>query len=150
MTDMHDTQHEHAADGPRLARVERLLRARGAAQLSPGFKRGVMESIAKLPAPQTLAPLSAPRGGLALLRSLGAFELAGGALLLLAAVVPFIPGAGDWLATADYSLRTAELTLTLGDTTLSASLLSVAAGGCVAGLLAACGVCNARYRLLAG
>jgi hypothetical protein len=54
-------------------------------------------------------------------------KVAAGAILV-ALVMLLIPGAGAYLAAIDYSLSTSVISLSVGDTVLSASLLSVIAG----------------------
>lgn len=132
----------------KLERVEQLLRARPGVELSPGFKRGVMDSIAKLPEPQQIAPPQLASGWRQFVRQLSVGEKLGAAVLLIALLLPFLPGAGDWLALVDYTLSTAELSLTVGSTVLSASLFTVVAALICGGLLAACGAYGARHRLL--
>jgi hypothetical protein len=132
----------------KLERVERLLRARRGTELSAGFRRGIMDSIAQLPEPEQIAPPRAASGLRQFVRLLSTGEKVGAVLVLGALVLPFVPGAGDWLATLEYSLATSELSLSLGDTVLSASMLTVVAAGICAGLLAAGGAYGARHRLL--
>lgn len=132
----------------KLDQVEQLLRTRGGATLSAEFKNTVLEHVAMLPAPELLAPLGTAGGPAALLRCLKPGERLLALILLAALCLPILPAGADWLAALDYALSTAELTLSLGGTVISASLFSVAAALASCGLLAACGAYGARHRLL--
>lgn len=136
----------------KLAQVEQLLRSQGPAPLSPHFKRDVMAAIAQLPAPALTAPPRPATGWLYAVRLLNTGEKLGLGLLglgLLACVaVMLIPGAGDWLALAGWELGELTLSVSIGETVASASLLSVLAVLGAAGFMACLGSFSARNHLL--
>jgi hypothetical protein len=129
-------------------RLEQLLRSGGGVELSGAFKRNIMDAVAKLPEPQFIAPPSAGRGWLDLLRLLTTGEkvIVGAVVVVLASL--FIPGALDWIDSVGFSLSNAEVALSVGGTVLSASMLSIVAFGVCGALLAACGAYGARHRLI--
>jgi hypothetical protein len=107
-----------------------------------------MDRIAQLPAPELIAPPRPGQGLRQLVRLLTVGEKVAIAAILLALLLPLLPGAADWLAAVDYALATSELSLSLGSTVLSASLFTVVAAFIGGGLLALCGVYGSRHRLL--
>jgi hypothetical protein len=110
-----------------LEQIERRLRAVSPVELSHDFRRNVLEATAHLPAPATIAPPRAASGWQQMVAMLSTGEkVAAGAILVTLALL-LIPGAGAYLAALDYSLSTSVVSLSLGDTVLSASLLSVIA-----------------------
>lgn len=128
--------------------VERLLRAARPAELSPGFKRGVMDAIGRLPAPALTCRPSGLRGLWDTLRALGTGEklaLGVGALGLCAMLLPGVDGL---LASWNFELSDTTLSLTIGDLALSASAMSLAAIGIGAAFLTAVGAYSARNHLL--
>jgi hypothetical protein len=131
-----------------MERLEQLLRAQRGPELSGTFKRSVMEAVGRLPEPQAIAPPTPRRGGLEFLRLLTTGEkvLLGAVLVTVAAL--FIPGALDWIDAVGFSLNNAEVALSVGDTVLSASLLSIVAIGIAGAFLAAFGAYGARHKLI--
>jgi len=132
----------------KLERLERRLRGHGGVALSGAFKRNVMDAVARLPEPQAIAPASPQRGGLYLLRLLTTGEkvIIGAVLVGLAALC--LPGALDWIDSVGFSLSNSELALSIGDTVLSASVLSVIAFAVVGVFLMAFGAYGSRNKLL--
>ncbi|MCC7478753.1 hypothetical protein IT575_09890 [bacterium] len=136
------------SDERKMEKLERLLRAGKPHELSPGFKRSVMDSISRLPAPVLLAK---PRGISGLwdtLRRLGTGEklaLGIGALGLCAMALPGVDGL---LAAWNFELADTTLSLTVGDLALSASAMSLAATAIGGAFLAVVGAYSARHHLL--
>ena len=124
------------------------LRDGRGSELSPGFKRGVMDAIALLPPPEATAPARPLAGWRQLVTMLSTGEKIGAGAILGALSLLVIPGGGQWLAALDYSLSTSVVSLSIGDTVLSASLLSLAGAVIAGGLLAAGGLIGGRHILL--
>jgi hypothetical protein len=133
----------------RLERVEQMLRQYPATALAPDFRERVMDRVRALPANVHVVQVGRRRDWLYSITNMSSGEKFGALLILVALTLPLLPGAADWLAAIDYSLQTVELTLVLGSLVLSASLLSAAIVIVLTGLLAALGIINARYRVLA-
>ena len=141
-----------AMDERKLEQVERLLRSRGPAPLSADFRRNVLAAIGELPAPAQTAPpqpVSSWRYAWRLLSTgekLGLGLLALGLLACLAAVL--IPDLGEYLMLASWEIGELTLSVSFGDTVLSASLLSVLAVLAAAGFMAGVGSYSARNHLI--
>jgi hypothetical protein len=111
----------------KLERIEQRLRAVPGVELSPAFRRNVLESTAHLPAPAAIAPPRPASGWRQMVAMLSTGEKVTAGLMLCALVLLFLPGGGAYLAALDYSLSTSVVSLNLGDTMLSASLLTIVA-----------------------
>ena len=143
---------ETGMDERKIQQVERLLREQGSVQLSPQFRRGIMDAISQLPAPAVTAP-PRPASGLGYaLRLLSTGEKLGLGLLGLGLIaclaVLLIPGAGDWLALANWELGELTLSISIGESVASASLLSVLAVVGLAVFMAGLGSFSARNHLI--
>ncbi len=135
-------------DERKMEQVERLLRTQRPVELSAGFKRSVMDSIQRLPAPALLHKPRGLRGLWETLRALGTGEklaLGVGALGLCAMALPGVDGL---LASWNFELADTTLSLTIGDLALSASAMSLAAIGLGAAFLTAVGAYSAKNHLL--
>ena len=128
-----------------LEKVEALLRQHGGTGLSPDFKRRVMAAVGRLPEPALLAR---QRGWRAALRLLGPVECAALLLILVALLLLFIPGASAWLSAMEWELSDMALSLTLGKSVLSVSMLSVLMVAAGLALLGGIGELSNRQRLL--
>jgi hypothetical protein len=107
-----------------------------------------MEAIARLPEPQAIAPPSASRSGLDLLRLLTTGEKVAIGVVLVCLAALFLPGALDWIDSVGFDLNHSVLALSIGDTVLSASMLSIVAVALCGLGLAAFGAYGTRHRLL--
>ena len=119
-------------DEERLQKVEQLLRSESGVELSPGFKQRVMHRIERLPAPEVLEPRRSWRDIWLVLRGLDTGEKVGLGLALAGLLIMLLPGVDDVVAAINWQLADITISLSVGETILSASLfsvLSVAAGG---------------------
>ena len=122
----------------KLDKVERLLREQQGVQLSLQFKQRVMAAIERLPAPELIAPRRGLSDLVYALRLLSSGEKVALGLILCGLIALLLPGAGELLLAAEWELGDLTLSISLGETALSASLMSVIA--VAAGLLAMTGV----------
>ena len=122
----------------KLDKVERLLREQQGVQLSLQFKQRVMAAIERLPAPELIAPRRGLSDLVYALRLLSSGEKVALGLILCGLIALLLPGAGELLVAAEWELGDLTLSISLGETALSASLMSVIA--VAAGLLAMTGV----------
>ena len=116
----------------RLDKVERLLRQERGVALSPEFKRNVMAAVAALPDPELIAPRRSWRDWVYALRLLSSGEKVALGLILAGIAGLIIPGTAELLAIFEWELADLTLSVSVGETVASASLLSViaiAAGG---------------------
>jgi hypothetical protein len=121
-------------------RLEQVLRAAGPAPLAPGFKRGVLDAIGRLPDP-ALIP-AAPRLPLKLYAALAAVVVVLGALALI------LPETSTTLAAWQWDLSQTSVALSIGETALSASLLSVVCTLVATAVLTAVGMYGKRNHLI--
>jgi hypothetical protein len=110
-----------------LERIEQRLRATPAVDLSSSFRRNVLEATAHLPAPAVIAPPRPSSGWRQMASMMTTGEKVTAGAILAALLCLLMPGAGAYLAALDYTLSTSVLSLSIGDTMLSASLLSIVA-----------------------
>ncbi|GEM_PF-2205669 len=122
----------------RVDKVERLLRQQRGMQLSPQFRQNVMAAIRRLPAPELIAPRRGWRDAVYAFRLLSSGEKVALGLILCGLIALLLPGAGELLLAAQWELGDLALSIEVGETVLSASLMSVIA--VAAGLLAMTGV----------
>jgi hypothetical protein len=139
-------------DERKLEQVEQLLRSHGPARLGPQFQREVLAAIAQLPAPALTAPPRPASGWRYAWQLLSTGEKLGLGLLGLGLaaclVVLLIPGAFAWFALAGWELNELTLSVSLGESVASASLVSVLAVLGLAGFMAGIGTFSARNHLL--
>jgi hypothetical protein len=135
-------------DVERLKKVEQLLRAEPGVELAPGFKQRVMHRIERLPAPEILAPRRSWRDIWLVLRGLDTGEKVGLGLALAGLLIMLLPGVDDVVAAINWQLADITISLSVGETIISASLISVisvAAGGL---FMAGVGAYTARNHLV--
>ncbi len=143
---------DNAMNEKKLEQVERLLRSRGPAPLSPQFTRNVLAALEELPAPALTAPPRPAAGWRYAWRLLGAGEklglglLALGLLACLAALL--VPDLAAYLQLASWELGELTCTVNIGETALSVSLVSVLAVLGLAGFMAGLGTYGARSKLI--
>lgn len=142
------TKMRRRSEHKSLERVERLLRAQPAAALAPDFKRQIMARISRLPEPAAMRRGLRPAAALALLSQLSAGERIGLGLVLLGAAALCLPGALDLFNLLEWELADYSLSLSLGETAISASLASVCAIGTGLVALMAAGLISTRQQLL--
>lgn len=118
--------------------VERLLRAERGVELAPDFKQQVMARLERLPAPELLAPHHGWRDWIYALRLLSSGEKIALGLIIVGIIVMLLPGARELLLAAQWELAGLELSLSIGESAVSASLASVIA--VIAGALFMTGV----------
>src|SRR5438128_1597952 len=124
------TPNPEMATTPQPDLLESLLRAQRGVALSAGFRRGVLDAIARV----ELVHLPAvPRFHAHLGIALGAL------LILLGAAALLLPGWSTTLAAWQWELSDTNLAVTVGGTALSASLLSVLGLAAIAMVFAAVG-----------
>jgi len=112
-------------DEKRLNKVEQLLRAQRGVELSADFKQNVMAEINRLPAPELITPRKSWRDAIYALKLLTSGEKVALGLILAAVVTVLLPGASELLAAAEWELADLTLSLSFGETAVSASLASV-------------------------
>jgi hypothetical protein len=131
----------------RQDRLEQLLREHGRAGLSADFERSVMQQINALPAPNDMGPRNW-RDLRYVIAMLSAAEKVAAVLIICALCTLLIPGTTDLLALWSYQLEGTVLSLSIGDSAVSASLLSLIVLGLAAAFLAGIGAYSTRNRLL--
>src|SRR5687767_27640 len=124
----------------RQDRIEALLRQQRGIELSPQFRRGVLEAIGRLPDPELLLAARVPR--LALWLSCGLLTVLLGALSLA------VPHYSATLAAWQWELSDLSVALSVGGLALSASLLSIVVAAAGAAVLTALGIYGRRNHLL--
>ena len=112
-------------DEKRLNKVEQLLRAQRGVELSADFKQNVMAEINRLPAPELITPRKSWRDAIYALKLLTSGEKVALGLILAAVVTVLLPGASELIAAAEWELADLTLSLSFGETAVSASLASV-------------------------
>lgn len=127
-------------DDVKLERVERVLREHGPAELSAQFRAGVLDAVQALPPAELLAPATAPRQ--AVLVAIAAV------LLLLGTLALVMPTGSGWLAAWQLELSDLSLALTVGESVLTASLLSIVALLLGAGFMTCIGIYGVKHRLI--
>ncbi len=116
-----------------------LHRQRGV-ELSPEFRRGVLDAISRLPDPELLP--ASPRLRLALMLAAGLLTVVLGALSLA------LPHHSATLAAWQWELSDTSLALSVGGVALSASLLSLLCAAMGAAVLTVLGVYGKRNHLI--
>jgi len=132
----------------KLEQVERLLRAERGVELSPSFKQRVMGAISRLPDPELLAPPAAARDLGYFFRLLGVSGVVAIVLIVGGLTALFWPGATDLLAAYSWELGELKLSLSIGETALSASLLSVLVVAAAALFMAGVGAYTAKNHMI--
>jgi len=122
----------------RREKVEKLLREERGAGLSPQFRQRVMAAVRVLPAPELIAPRRNWRDVVYALKLLSSGEKVALGLILAGIAVFLLPSMGDVFAAFAWEFADLTLNISVGETALSASLLTViaaAAGGlCMTGV----------------
>ena len=106
-----------------------------------------MQQISSLPIPKDTAPRSW-RDLLYAIAMLSAAEKVAAALIIVGLCGLLLPGASDLLALWSYQLEGTVLSLSIGDSAVSASLLSLIALSLAGAFLAGIGIYSTRNRLL--
>jgi hypothetical protein len=132
----------------KLDRVELLLRQHGAAPLSAGFKRDVLQAIAHLPDPELVTPQRGIAGLVRAMRLLSAGELVAIGLVLLGLVITLIPSVGNVLTGWHWELASLDVSISIGSMALSGSLLSMIAIVIGAAFMAGVGAYATRNHLI--
>lgn len=132
----------------KLQKVEQLLRAEGGCTLSPDFKRRVMDTVRTLPPPELLAPRRSWRDWIYALRLLSSGEKVAAGLLAAGVLVLLIPGAAGLLSLWQWELSDLMLSVSIGETVASASLLSVIATAAGAAFVTGAGAYAAKHNLI--
>ncbi|MBN2080690.1 hypothetical protein JW859_00645 [bacterium] len=135
-------------DEKRLNKVEELLRAEQGVELSADFKQNVMAEINRLPEPELLTPRRTWRDAIYALKLLTSGEKVALGLILAAVVTVLWPGASELLAAAEWELADLTLSLSFGETAVSASLASVMTIGAGALFMTGVGAYAARNNLI--
>lgn len=134
--------------GPSEEQIERLLRSQHGIELSAGFKRALMQRIEQLPAPR-FADLPQGRVDLGwLLRHLALPDRLGLGALALGLLALLVPGVSDTLGHWQLALGSFELSLSLGESAASMSLLSLATLALCLGFMGILGSFAARNKLI--
>lgn len=106
-------------------RIEELLRSERQSLLPDDFTSKLMAEVNKLPAPALAKPATSWGDLLYSLRLLGTGEKVAAALVLLGVAAIFLPGFSEVLAVWDWELSDMTVSMTIGETAASASLMSV-------------------------
>jgi len=132
----------------KLQKVEELLRAERGVELPADFKLKVMAQVRSLPAPELIAPRRSWRDWVYTLKLLSSGEKVAGGLIIAGVLALLIPGVADVLALWEWELADLTLSVGIGETVASASLLSVVAV-CAAGLfMTGVGAYAAKHNLI--
>lgn len=104
--------------------VEKLLRAERGSMLSSEFKAELMAKIKAMPTPAQIKPASTWRDILYGFNLLGPAGKLAAAAIVLGIIAMFLPGASEWLAAIDWELSGRTVDVSIGETAVSASLMS--------------------------
>lgn len=121
-------------------RIQTLLRAQRGAQLSPQFRRAVLDAVASLPDPGLLPEARQPR--------LALWLAAGLVTLMLGALSLALPHYSATLAAWQWELSDLNVALSFGSVALSASLLSILVASVGAAVITLLGWYGRRNHLL--
>ncbi len=105
--------------------VEQLLRNERCSLLPGDFTSKLMAEVNKLPPPAISKPATTWSDALYSLRLLSTGEKVAASMVLLGVAAILLPGTGEILAAWDWELSDMMVSMTVGETVASASLMSV-------------------------
>jgi hypothetical protein len=121
-------------------KIEALLRSQRGAQLSHGFRRGVLDAISHLPDPELLP--AAPRPRLTLWLALGTLTV------IFGVVAVALPHVSLTLAAWQWELSDLSVAMSVGGAVLSVSLLTVICAMVGVTVITALGIYGRRNHLI--
>ena len=112
-------------DEKKEKRIEELLRSERQSLLPADFTSKLMAEVNQLPPPALAKPATTWSDLLYSVRLLGTGEKVAVAMMLMGVAAIFLPGFSEALAIWDWELSDMTVSMTIGETAASASLMSV-------------------------